>query len=476
MLQKKAKVYFRADGNAKIGLGHIFRSLALAEMLAQDFDCHFIIKSPLENIKKELFKYSVAVTTLNDSISNINEANILATDLQKDSILVLDGYHFDTAYQRAFKEKKHKIVCIDDIHAYPFLADAIINHAGGVTEQYYKALPTTQFYLGLAYALLRKPFREAAKNKKVEKKDNIFICLGGADPNNDTLRVLETMASIGEKSVIHLVLGGAYLHEATLQKFISKNHLTIKVYQQLSAEKMVHLMNKCARAITPPSTISYEYLSTGGTLYLKKIAENQNDIYNYFTVQKFALDFETHYPKGEVLTLKEQETYSSILDGQQEKRFITLFYDLASTIRKANEEDCLRYFEWANDPLTRQYSYQSEPISLAQHEQWFYEKINNSNAFLYVLALNKQAIGQIRFDLKNKKAIISFSIDKDYRGKRLGMLTLKKGIEVFKKEMPNIPIIGFVKKENKASSKAFRALNFKEENATLIENSYQYTL
>ncbi len=474
MLPKKAKVYFRADGNSKMGLGHIFRSLALVEMLAADFDCHFIIKSPLDNIKKELLAHCTAVNILNNTIAN--EANTLATDLQRDAIIVLDGYHFDTAYQKAFKEKKYKVVCIDDIYAYPFLADVIINHAGGITASDYKAISTTQFYLGLSYALLRKPFREAAKCKKAQKKDDIFICLGGADPNNDTLKVLEIIASMGEKSMIHLVLGGAYLHETALQGFINKTNLTIKIYKQLSAEKMVHLMNKCARAITPPSTVSYEYLSTGGTLYLKTIAENQKDIYTYFIANKFALDFDLHYPKGEVLTLKEQETYGSILDGQQEKRFIALFYDLATTIRKANEEDCLQYFEWANDPLTRQYSYQSEPISLAQHEKWFYEKINNADSFLYVLELNKQGIGQIRFDLKKENAIISFSIDKYYRGRRLGMLILKKGIEVFKKEMPNIPIIGFVKKENKASIKAFRALHFREENATPIENSYQYTL
>ena len=35
----KKKVVLRADGNSKIGLGHVYRLLALAEMLKEDFEC-----------------------------------------------------------------------------------------------------------------------------------------------------------------------------------------------------------------------------------------------------------------------------------------------------------------------------------------------------------------------------------------------------------------------------------------------------
>ncbi len=44
MENNKPKIYFRADGNATMGLGHVIRSLALAEMSNDIFDCHFKIK------------------------------------------------------------------------------------------------------------------------------------------------------------------------------------------------------------------------------------------------------------------------------------------------------------------------------------------------------------------------------------------------------------------------------------------------
>lgn len=40
------KIYFRADAGAEIGYGHFIRSLALAYMLKDDFDCTFFTVEP----------------------------------------------------------------------------------------------------------------------------------------------------------------------------------------------------------------------------------------------------------------------------------------------------------------------------------------------------------------------------------------------------------------------------------------------
>ena len=36
------KIYLRADASAAIGYGHFIRTLALADMLKDDFDCTFL--------------------------------------------------------------------------------------------------------------------------------------------------------------------------------------------------------------------------------------------------------------------------------------------------------------------------------------------------------------------------------------------------------------------------------------------------
>ena len=42
----KRKIYFRADASASIGYGHFIRTLALADMLKDDFDCTFFTCHP----------------------------------------------------------------------------------------------------------------------------------------------------------------------------------------------------------------------------------------------------------------------------------------------------------------------------------------------------------------------------------------------------------------------------------------------
>jgi spore coat polysaccharide biosynthesis predicted glycosyltransferase SpsG len=56
----KPVVLFRSDGNSNIGYGHTMRMLALAEMIATDFDICFIIKDTTQWLINEIIKqYSI---------------------------------------------------------------------------------------------------------------------------------------------------------------------------------------------------------------------------------------------------------------------------------------------------------------------------------------------------------------------------------------------------------------------------------
>jgi UDP-2,4-diacetamido-2,4,6-trideoxy-beta-L-altropyranose hydrolase len=158
----RRKIIFRADGSDRIGLGHLIRSQALAEMLADDFDCAFALAEAPAVVAEDLAsrfevywlpqagKASPAAAAATPQ----QQAAALAALASPHDIIVLDGYPFDTAYQQVLRERGCKLVSIDDIHAYPFVVDAIINTAGGVRPAHYQALPGTRFCLGLRYALL----------------------------------------------------------------------------------------------------------------------------------------------------------------------------------------------------------------------------------------------------------------------------------------------------------------------------------
>jgi len=140
----------------------------------------------------------------------------------------------------------------------------------------------------------------------------------------------------------------------------------------------------------------------------------------------------------------------------------------ALRIRRAQEEDLMLYFSWANDPEVRHNSFNQEPISLEKHEHWFRSKLTNPNAFLYVLESDGKPVGQIRFDIGGEDnalvAEIDISVAPEARGRGFSLHLFKHGIAAFAAEAPlPITLQGSVKASNEASCQAFLQAGFNEE-------------
>lgn len=279
-MEKISRIYFRADGNAKLGLGHITRSLALADMLKEFFEIFFIIQEPSEQVVAQIQEVTSNVIILPKTENYLDEAGYIAQKyLTGKEIVVLDGYHFQTEYQKIIKNTGVKLVCIDDLHAWHFVADMVINHAGGVKESNYSCEPYTKLCLGLEYALLRKPFLEAAKQERViEKIENVFICFGGSDPHNFTEKALKACIEAQVFKEIHVVVGSAYTHFESL-KNLSFQEKNVFLYKNLNAEILCEVMQKCHVGIVPASSIAYECLAVGMYLIVGYYTENQKAIY-----------------------------------------------------------------------------------------------------------------------------------------------------------------------------------------------------
>ena len=325
----KKRIIFRADGGPKMGLGHVYRCLAIAEVLNQAFNCQFVTRQPLAKVMDRITHACTTSHILPDSLALEEEASYLARTLCPEDIVVLDGYHFETAYQERVKSSGAYLVCIDDIFAYHFIADVVINTAGGVRESFYTAAPHTRFFLGPRYALLHPAFnRQTKRDQTLAKAQQTFICLGGADPNNDTLQVLKKCENLPSVQECHLVTGAAYQYLSELKSFLKDTRLKVKHHRHLSPEAMAQLMGQCARAICTPSSISYEYLSIGGELYLHPIADNQAHIFDYLIKNKMAFRFDQFPVNSITLRTKAREKQKEIFNGQSAHNILQLFKSL----------------------------------------------------------------------------------------------------------------------------------------------------
>lgn len=473
-----AKVIIRADGNAHIGLGHVVRCLALAEMLRPDFECRFLIREPLPALRVQIAAICPDWLELPADANPEQEARQVAAQVQAGDIVVLDGYHFRQEYQRRVKSSGCRLVCIDDIHAHPFLADAIINHAGGIHPSDYEALPTTRFYLGLEYVLLRPAFLAAARTRRQAVAPNtrsLLICFGGADPRNDTLRVLAQAIEARAAAHYHLVVGSAYPHREALTSWVAGQDVAVSLHENLSAEAMAALMRECAQAVTPPSTVAYEYLCAGRTLYLHQIADNQRRMLDYLTHSGLAFHW-GEFPVDAGRAARALEQRQAVFDGQSDRRIRAIFHALLLQARPARAEDVALFYAWANDPLVRAQSYTTAPIPWEDHQRWYANKIRQENVLLLVVEYAGQAAGQVRFEWEGEgRAILSYSLAAEYRGRGLSHLLLAAAIAYFRaRQSGPLTVVGYVKKDNIASCRAFIKLNFNEAETDRYPHSYQY--
>lgn len=287
----KKKVVLRADGNLKIGLGHIYRCIAIAEMLQDDFDCEFLLgyQSQFDNVIPKQFM----VKHIPQDYSLDLEHQWIQSNYDTSAlIIILDGYHFSSSYQKSIKDIHAKLVYIDDLQNEYMFADAVINHSPNVNIDLYKKETYTQFYTGLDYVLLRKRFLEEAIRQKSSKSNiaNALITLGGSDEHNITLKIVQALTDIKQITTINIVIGASYPHKNSLEFAITQSSTNIKLFSNLSELEMLELMKKSDIAFAPCSTTCLELIAINAIIFGGYSAFNQKHLYSYFISQQLIFD------------------------------------------------------------------------------------------------------------------------------------------------------------------------------------------
>ena len=266
-MANKQKILFRADAGAKIGYGHFVRTLALADMLKDDFECVFYTQAPSEYQRKECEKVCPLVELPVDE----TKFQLFLDCLKSDEIVVLDNYFYTTEYQKAIKDKGCKLVCIDDMHDKHYVADAVVNH-GFVAETVFSKEDYTRLYTGPSYALLRSPFMKEYDTVK-RNANRWVVCFGGSDQNNYTGEAIWHLKKRNDSPDIVAVVGDSYQYTQQLKE------AGVTVRQKLSADEMAELFRSATNVVCSASSVCYESLACGCKVYAGYYVDNQKDFY-----------------------------------------------------------------------------------------------------------------------------------------------------------------------------------------------------
>jgi len=474
-LKDTKPLLIRADASPEIGTGHVMRCLALAEAwLDTEGEVFFVFACDTPALEVRLKKEGIQLLQIRQKAGTLGDADETARIAHKHGAdwIVVDGYHFGAEYQKTIKDAGLSLLFIDDYgHADHYYADIVLNQNVYANMSLYKNYePYTRFLLGTKYALIRKEFLKwSGRHRDIpEVARKILVTLGGSDPDKVTLKVIEALRTVELDGLeVKVVVGSANPHFDLI-------HETVKGLSRFTiiknAENMPELMAWADISISAGGSTCWELLFIGVPSIVIPIAENQEPIVKELRSQNIAkvikvIDFKNQRELVKLIfeflqSYKMRSAFSKrmaqYIDGKGLSRIISAICYNKIKLRKVELSDCKKIWLWINDPLVRAVSFNPKPISLERHLEWFSSALINPN-LVYYIAVDKNAtpIGQARFKIESKEAVISVLVDPEYRGVSIGSLLIQDATEKFFIETGIGKINAFIKMGNEASRKAF---------------------
>ena len=182
------KILFRVDAGGQTGLGHFFRSLALAEKLKERGHSVYFISQPSDFWKKKKDTgFDFPHFQIDDS-----ESELKVIRDQKIELFFVDGIiEFKEAYLSAIKAVA-KVVFYQNISDSRHLADVFILPSVHQGSDFFKDFgENTKVYQGLEYFTFNPIISTIPQKAPPVWVRNIAITSGGSDPANTLLRLLD---------------------------------------------------------------------------------------------------------------------------------------------------------------------------------------------------------------------------------------------------------------------------------------------
>lgn len=269
-------LYIRADGNAKIGTGHIMRCLSIAKAartvgLACTFITADLEMEPL--IREQGFDNICLYSQWNDLDQETNQMLRLIKDRSIRKLL-LDSYFVTPGYMQRLHSQTH-LIYLDDLDAFHYPCSTLINYNIYADQlDYPSRYPDTRLLLGPQYAPLRKEFRQIAPTSQPHEITNIFLTTGGTDAYNIAGRLLENCHAHQVLTNKHFhIIAGRYNMNLNFLHSLTKQMPNITVHTNVT--DISNYMVNCHIAISAGGSTLYELCACGLPTICFSFADNQ---------------------------------------------------------------------------------------------------------------------------------------------------------------------------------------------------------
>ncbi|RXI73140.1 PseG/SpsG family protein [Clostridium tetani] len=255
----KSKIFLYAEGSFKLGLGNIYRTIALGkEILKKCFTEVYFITSSDIYIQDIIRKASMPIIVFKDynQFFDIVKAN-------NPDVLIIDQTNISVELAKHIRTYVKKLVHIGNVSKANEFADVVINAIIGTNYKNKVRVDefNTKYLEGPKYLSLRDEFYDKEGSYKYTGELNkILLSFGGTDQANLTTKVLRNLNRLSTRKKIYIIKGAGFKFDNELFKEIQKNkkHI-VKVFKNVS--NMSEIMLKSDLIFTSPGTTLYEACS-----------------------------------------------------------------------------------------------------------------------------------------------------------------------------------------------------------------------
>ena len=281
-------ILIRADANSNIGMGHVMRTLSIADALSSDTsfptiisgkkDIKFVLADEMvaDLIKSRGYEPIVLHTDYSHMEDEIEKWTELEDSIDADLIIV-DSYFVTADYLSWLKENIGFTAYIDDVLSFPYPVDVLVDYNAYATEESYHALyggkEEPELIIGPSFAPLRSMFQDVPPKEQREEVKDVLLSTGGSDELHIAANFVQYLCELGtEDKTYHILLGAMNTDKEEIKALASGMD---RVIIHENVQDMRGLICSMDVIVSAAGSTLYEICACGVPLITFSTADNQ---------------------------------------------------------------------------------------------------------------------------------------------------------------------------------------------------------
>jgi len=257
------QVLFRCDGDAGLGFGHIFRCLALADEMREQYGWGITFamargEKGFAIVKKRGYRVKVIESgkeeELLDQLIRSTNPGVLVFD----SLTELDRRMLDR-----WRKEGSLIVTVDDPTAKRLAADlAFYPPVPQVHEMNWDGF-TGELFSGWQWVILRRECVASSNVRRCrpEGKPAVLVTMGGSDPRGLTVKAVEALDQLAQNFEGIVLLGPGFGHKEALESLLKRSKRRYQIYENYN--DLSSLFASADLAVASFGVTAYELAASG---------------------------------------------------------------------------------------------------------------------------------------------------------------------------------------------------------------------